>query len=210
MPIRKGRTLTARTTTRSASRRCPQPSGGYSSSSACTRPRRSTTCTSAWSCAATSRWTRCAARSMNWSGATTRCGPPSRSSDGTGYQVVAPPTAPVPVVDVVDLRSVPPHERAAALRACADEQARTPFDLQRGPLLRVGLLRPGRRLPAAGDRAPSDPRRLGDDAPDPGAGCAVPGFSRRVGRAAPAIGPFVRRRVSARPAAPPVRSMPRS
>jgi hypothetical protein len=61
--------------------------------------------------------------------------------DGTGYQVVAPPTAPVPVVDVMDLRSVPPHERAAALRACADEQARTPFDLQRGPLLRVGLVR---------------------------------------------------------------------
>ncbi|WPN60176.1 non-ribosomal peptide synthetase [Pseudomonas sp. P9_31] len=42
---------------------------------------------------------------------------------------------------MLDLKGVPPHERVAAAQAHAREQARLPFDLEHGPLLRARLLR---------------------------------------------------------------------
>ncbi|HEX4494362.1 MAG TPA: non-ribosomal peptide synthase/polyketide synthase [Thermoanaerobaculia bacterium] len=51
-------------------------------------------------------------------------------------------------VPVVDLRSLPSAEREAAVRRLATEEARRPFDLATGPLLRATLLR---SLTAAGE-----------------------------------------------------------
>ena len=60
-------------------------------------------------------------------------------TDGRAEQLVVPEmTIDLPVVD---LRELPPHERAAKARSLATEEARRPFDLSRGPLLRVCLLR---------------------------------------------------------------------
>ncbi|MFL6292866.1 MAG: non-ribosomal peptide synthetase, partial [Thermoanaerobaculia bacterium] len=44
-------------------------------------------------------------------------------------------------VPVIDLAGLPADERGAEARRLADAEARTPFDLQRGPLLRTALLR---------------------------------------------------------------------
>jgi hypothetical protein len=44
-------------------------------------------------------------------------------------------------VPVIDLGGLPEAEREARVRALADEEARRPFDLARGPLLRIVLLR---------------------------------------------------------------------
>ena len=57
-------------------------------------------------------------------------------------QVVAPQL--VPALAVVDLAGLPAPARAAEARALAREEARRPFDLARGPLLRAALLRSGR------------------------------------------------------------------
>ncbi|MBV9786945.1 MAG: amino acid adenylation domain-containing protein, partial [Chloroflexi bacterium] len=57
---------------------------------------------------------------------------------GKPVQVVAPPT---PInISSVDLRSLPPDEREAAARELVSTEALLPFNLQRGPLLRVTLL----------------------------------------------------------------------
>ena len=45
------------------------------------------------------------------------------------------------VVPVVDLSGLPAPEREAALRREVEAEATTPFDLGRGPLLRVRLVR---------------------------------------------------------------------
>ena len=58
---------------------------------------------------------------------------------GEPVQVIAPPQ---PVrLEVVDLTALPPGERESEARRLTDEEARTPFDLARGPLLRLRLLR---------------------------------------------------------------------
>ncbi|HEY0602801.1 MAG TPA: condensation domain-containing protein, partial [Herpetosiphonaceae bacterium] len=63
-------------------------------------------------------------------------GVPAR--DGQPVQVIAPPAAlPLPLVD---LRHLPAHEREAATEKHMRAEAHTPFDLQRGPLLRTTLL----------------------------------------------------------------------
>ncbi|WP_067510178.1 non-ribosomal peptide synthetase [Actinoplanes sp. TFC3] len=59
--------------------------------------------------------------------------------EGRGIQVVHEPgRVPVEVVDLSGLSSV---ERAAEVDRCLEREASTPFDLRRGPLLRVCLLR---------------------------------------------------------------------
>ncbi|MCE9671221.1 non-ribosomal peptide synthase/polyketide synthase [Myxococcus stipitatus] len=62
-----------------------------------------------------------------------------RMSGQTPVQVIAPPT--VPSLEVVDLSGLTPGRREEEARRLAGEEARRPFDLARGPLFRVGLLR---------------------------------------------------------------------
>jgi amino acid adenylation domain-containing protein/thioester reductase-like protein len=50
------------------------------------------------------------------------------------------PRAPLPMA-VTDLRNLSPTEREARARELADAEARKPFDLARGPMLRLSLLR---------------------------------------------------------------------
>ena len=58
--------------------------------------------------------------------------------DGQPVQVIAPPhPLDVPVVDLAEL---PEPERRAEVRRMAEEEGKTPFDLERGPLLRASLL----------------------------------------------------------------------
>ncbi len=59
--------------------------------------------------------------------------------EGRGIQVVHEPGR-VPV-EVVDLSGLPEPERAAGLDRCLEREGSTPFDLRRGPLLRVSLVR---------------------------------------------------------------------
>ncbi|HVT16282.1 MAG TPA: amino acid adenylation domain-containing protein [Thermoanaerobaculia bacterium] len=63
------------------------------------------------------------------------------SRQGRPVQVIAAP-APVPV-PVADLAGLPARAREAEARRLAGEEARRPFDLARGPLCRVRLLRLG-------------------------------------------------------------------
>ena len=60
---------------------------------------------------------------------------------GTPAQVILPP-GPV-ALPLEDLTALPPEGREAELRRRAVEEARTPFDLARGPLFRARLLRLG-------------------------------------------------------------------
>src|SRR6185295_11373227 len=62
---------------------------------------------------------------------------------GTPVQVVAAP-APFPL-PLVDLAGLPPAGREAEARRIATAEARQPFDLGHGPLLRMTLLRLGER-----------------------------------------------------------------
>ncbi|CAM3296224.1 amino acid adenylation domain-containing protein [Corallococcus sp. ZKHCc1 1396] len=62
-----------------------------------------------------------------------------QSEAGRPFQVIAPP-GPHPL-PVVSLESHPPSEREAVARGLAGEEARRPFSLSRGPLLRTTLLR---------------------------------------------------------------------
>ncbi|MEV7868934.1 amino acid adenylation domain-containing protein [Streptomyces sp. NPDC088124] len=59
--------------------------------------------------------------------------------EGRGIQVVHEPGR-VPV-EAVDLSGVPEPERSAQLDRCLEREGATPFDLRRGPLLRVTLVR---------------------------------------------------------------------
>jgi len=59
--------------------------------------------------------------------------------DGQPVQVIGPA---VPLaLPVVDLAALPEKQRETEVRALADVEAAQPFDLERGPLLRAGLLR---------------------------------------------------------------------
>jgi amino acid adenylation domain-containing protein len=62
--------------------------------------------------------------------------------DGRPIARIAPP-APLSV-PVLDLTGLPESEREAEARRLADEESRRPFDLARGPLFRVSLLRLGK------------------------------------------------------------------
>ncbi|MGW7416958.1 amino acid adenylation domain-containing protein [Streptomyces sp. NPDC054863] len=59
--------------------------------------------------------------------------------EGHGTQVVHEPGR-VPV-EVLDLSGLPEPERAAGLDRCLEREGSTPFDLRRGPLFRVSLVR---------------------------------------------------------------------
>jgi amino acid adenylation domain-containing protein/non-ribosomal peptide synthase protein (TIGR01720 family) len=61
--------------------------------------------------------------------------------DGEPAQVVLPPAR--FRLPVIDLAALPDAARPAELRRLLDEEARLPFDLSRGPLLRASLLRLG-------------------------------------------------------------------
>ncbi|HET7286891.1 MAG TPA: condensation domain-containing protein, partial [Pyrinomonadaceae bacterium] len=59
--------------------------------------------------------------------------------DGEPMQVIAPPQ---PLsLQVIDLSELPPQERKAEAQRLADDDAQQPFDLSRGPLMRVQLVR---------------------------------------------------------------------
>ena len=60
---------------------------------------------------------------------------------GEPVQVIAAPY--IPALPVIDLADLPEARREALARELAGEEARRPFDLQRGPLLRLGLVRLG-------------------------------------------------------------------
>ncbi len=61
--------------------------------------------------------------------------------DGYPVQIVHPP--PTVTLPVVDLRHLPEAEREGEAKRLATEDAKTPFDLVRGPLLRPKLIRLG-------------------------------------------------------------------
>ncbi|MFP2902228.1 amino acid adenylation domain-containing protein, partial [Corallococcus sp. 4LFB] len=62
-----------------------------------------------------------------------------RARDGRPVQIIGPATVFPLAVD--DLRGLTPEAREQEARKRAQDEARTPFDLARGPLLRAGLLR---------------------------------------------------------------------
>ncbi|RMF36691.1 MAG: non-ribosomal peptide synthetase, partial [Chloroflexi bacterium] len=64
-----------------------------------------------------------------------------RATDGKPVQVIAP-TLKLPL-PLVDLSGLPKAAREAEVQRLATEEAQRPFDLSRGPLLRVTLLRLG-------------------------------------------------------------------
>ena len=66
-----------------------------------------------------------------------------REVDGEPTQVIAADQH--LLVEVTDLLGMPAEQREAEVRRLATEEARRPFDLERGPLLRVGLLRVSER-----------------------------------------------------------------
>jgi amino acid adenylation domain-containing protein len=59
--------------------------------------------------------------------------------DGDPVQVIAPPQ-PL-ALQVIDLSDLPPQERQAKAQQLADDDAQQPFELSRGPLFRVQLVR---------------------------------------------------------------------
>jgi amino acid adenylation domain-containing protein len=61
------------------------------------------------------------------------------SLDGTPEQVILPPTALLP--ELIDLQRLEPAGRDLELRRIVEHEARKPFDLARGPLLRLALVR---------------------------------------------------------------------
>jgi amino acid adenylation domain-containing protein/FkbM family methyltransferase len=65
------------------------------------------------------------------------------AAEGSAFQVVAPATAAGLPLPAVDLAGLPTPAREAEARRLADAEARRPFDLGRGPLLRAALLRLG-------------------------------------------------------------------
>src|SRR6185369_14275297 len=67
--------------------------------------------------------------------------------DGKPVQVIAPPDSPLgrPEVAVLDLADAPEDVRAEWSRRFAQQEAQRPFSLERGPLLRLSLIRLGER-----------------------------------------------------------------
>jgi hypothetical protein len=64
--------------------------------------------------------------------------------DGRPVQAIGPPPERV-AVPVVDLAALPPARRDAEAARLVDADPRVPFDLERGPMFRVGLVRLGAR-----------------------------------------------------------------
>jgi hypothetical protein len=64
------------------------------------------------------------------------------TSDGQPVQIVHPAPETFPLLEL-DVRVVPAAEREIEARRLAAEEARRPFDLQQGPLLRAILVRLG-------------------------------------------------------------------
>ena len=62
---------------------------------------------------------------------------------GKSVQAIAPPERAPLEIATIDLAALPEPRREAEIERLARQQARRPFDLARGPLLRVGLLRLG-------------------------------------------------------------------
>jgi amino acid adenylation domain-containing protein len=67
------------------------------------------------------------------------------SRDGRPVQVIAPRGSARPELEIADLSDLPESEREELARTLVLEEARRPFDLQRGPLLRLALARLGER-----------------------------------------------------------------
>jgi len=63
------------------------------------------------------------------------------NASGQPYQLIAPEAPSAPRTPLLDLRALPPELREAALRRLAISEARRPFDLARGPLLRTSVVR---------------------------------------------------------------------
>ena len=63
------------------------------------------------------------------------------ADSGSPHQLVAPDLR--LTIETVDLSDVPPEDRQAEARRLAIAELRRPFDLTRGPLARISLLRPG-------------------------------------------------------------------
>ncbi len=61
--------------------------------------------------------------------------------DGSPAQVIAPTLT--MALPAIDLRNLPEHEREIEVQRLGAEEARRPFDLAQGPLLRIALLRLG-------------------------------------------------------------------
>jgi amino acid adenylation domain-containing protein len=64
-----------------------------------------------------------------------------KAIDGQAMQIVQPPFE--PGIEAVDLRQLPPDQREPEALRLAREQARVPYDMEGGPLLRAMLVRLG-------------------------------------------------------------------
>ena len=124
------------------------------------------------------------ARSLrrSWCAGTRRCAPRFAAVDGQPVQVIHPPArCALPLIDL--RRAARGGARGGAARGWRCDEARRPFDLARGPLLRAALLRlDERRARAAADDAPHRLRRLVDGRAGARAGGALRGASPRAGR----------------------------
>ena len=94
---------------------------------------------------------------------TRRCAPPSRRPAAGRCRSSRRPS-PV-ALPAVDLSGLPPREREAEAARARAAEARRPFDLGRGPLLRASLLRlGGERAPAARSSSTTSSRTAGRSA----------------------------------------------
>ncbi len=90
-------------------------------------------------------------------------------SDGVAVQVVAP--EPALFLPLADLRSLPEARRREEAMRIAAEEVRSPFDLTRGPLLRLRLARIAERdVAARRQHAPHHQRWLVPGRADPRGG----------------------------------------
>ena len=89
------------------------------------------------------------------------------------------PPAPLPM-EVIDLCDLPPDDREARARRLSDREGRKPFDLARGPMLRLAVIRLGPQDHFRPDDGPPHRlRRLVDRRPGPRVHDALPGDRRR-------------------------------
>ena len=133
--------------------RSPSPSSGSGSSTSSSRAARSTTCPCALRLDGRAATSAALARAPAASscGATRRCAPPSPTVDGAPVQVIAPAAAGARCRWSTSA-GLPTAAREALARRAGAAEARRPFDLARGPLLRARLLRLGRRRARAAAR----------------------------------------------------------
>ena len=127
---------------RRATCRSPSPSSGSGSSTAWSRGRPPSTCRRPSASPAVSTPGRSRGPSTRSRGATSRCAPSSSNGSGRGIQQVQPP-APRAAAAGRPLRPARAPGASPRPERLAAEEARLPFDLARGPLLRTTLLRLG-------------------------------------------------------------------